>query len=51
MSEFINNNKARVDSLFDFCYRLIKGEKGSELIKKISKESREKNWRRDRTIG
>ncbi len=34
MSEFINNNQARVDSLFEFCYQLIKGEKGTELIKK-----------------
>lgn len=34
MSEFINNNEARVDSLFEFCFRLIKGEKGAELIKK-----------------
>lgn len=34
MSEFINNNKARVDSLYDFCFQLIKGSKGTELIKK-----------------
>lgn len=34
MSEFINNTKARVDSLYDFCYRLTKGEKGVELIRK-----------------
>ncbi|MBL4559808.1 MAG: DUF438 domain-containing protein [Labilibaculum sp.] len=33
MSEFINNNKARVDSLYDFCFHLIQGEKGTELIK------------------
>ena len=33
MSEFINNNQARIDSLYDFCYRLTIGEKGSELIK------------------
>jgi len=34
MSEFINNNKARVESLYEFCFKLIKGEKGTELIKK-----------------
>ncbi|MCZ4695990.1 DUF438 domain-containing protein [Ancylomarina euxinus] len=34
MSEFINNNQARIDSLYDFCYRLAIGEKGSLLIKK-----------------
>jgi len=34
MSEFINNNQARVDSLYNFCFQLIKGEKGTELIKK-----------------
>jgi DUF438 domain-containing protein len=34
MSEFINNNQARVDSLYDFCFQLIKGAKGTELIKK-----------------
>lgn len=34
MSEFINNNQARIDSLYDFCYRLTIGEKGGELIKK-----------------
>ncbi len=34
MSEFINNNQARIDSLYDFCYRLIEGEKGADLIKK-----------------
>jgi len=33
MSEFINNNQARIDSLYDFCYRLTIGEKGSALIK------------------
>jgi DUF438 domain-containing protein len=33
MSEFINNNQARIDSLYDFCYRLTIGEKGSGLIK------------------
>jgi len=33
MSEFINNNQARIDSLYDFCYRLTIGEKGSDLIK------------------
>lgn len=34
MSEFINNNQARINSLYDFCYRLTEGEKGSALIKK-----------------
>ena len=34
MSEFINNNQARINSLYDFCYRLTEGEKGSDLIKK-----------------
>lgn len=34
MSEFINNNQARVDSLYDFCFQLIKGAKGTDLIKK-----------------
>jgi len=34
MSEFINNNKARIESIFDFCLKLINGEKGTELIKK-----------------
>jgi len=34
MSEFINNNKARIESIFDFCFKLINGEKGTELIKK-----------------
>lgn len=34
MSEFINNNQARVDSLYNFCFQLIKGAKGTELIKK-----------------
>jgi DUF438 domain-containing protein len=34
MSEFINNSKERVDSLYQFCFDLIKGEKGTELIKK-----------------
>jgi DUF438 domain-containing protein len=34
MSEFINNNQARVDSLYNFCFQLIKGTKGTELIKK-----------------
>ncbi|RXQ91579.1 DUF438 domain-containing protein [Ancylomarina salipaludis] len=34
MSEFINNNQARIDSLYDFCYRLIVGENGVDLIKK-----------------
>lgn len=34
MSEFINNNQARVDSLYSFCFQLIKGEKGTELVKK-----------------
>lgn len=34
MSEFINNNKARVNSLFEFCDLLIKGEKVIDLIKK-----------------
>uniref|UniRef100_UPI003564609F DUF438 domain-containing protein n=1 Tax=Ancylomarina sp. TaxID=1970196 RepID=UPI003564609F len=33
MSEFINNNEARINSLYDFCYRLTIGEKGSDLIK------------------
>lgn len=33
MSEFINNNEARINSLYDFCYRLTIGEKGSALIK------------------
>jgi hypothetical protein len=33
MSEFINNNEARINALYDFCYRLTIGEKGSELIK------------------
>jgi len=33
MSEFINNNQARIEALYDFCYRLITGEKGSGLIK------------------
>jgi len=33
MSEFINNTEARINSLYDFCYRLTIGEKGSELIK------------------
>ncbi len=33
MSEFINNNEARINSLYDFCYRLTIGEKGSGLIK------------------
>ncbi len=34
MSEFINNNQARVNSLYDFCFHLINGAKGTELIKK-----------------
>ena len=33
MSEFINNSEARINALYDFCYRLTIGEKGSELIK------------------
>lgn len=33
MSEFINNTQARINSLYDFCYRLTIGEKGGELIK------------------
>lgn len=32
MSEFINNNAARIDSLFRFCLDLIKGKNGKELI-------------------
>jgi DUF438 domain-containing protein len=34
MSEFINNNEARIKSLFRFCSQLIKGEKGKDLIEK-----------------
>nr|WP_320118998.1 PAS domain-containing protein [uncultured Marinifilum sp.] len=33
MSEFINNN-TRIESIFQFCFSLIKGEKGTELIRK-----------------
>ncbi|PKQ64461.1 hypothetical protein BZG02_06545 [Labilibaculum filiforme] len=33
MSEFINNNQERVNSLYNFCFQLIKGAKGTELIK------------------
>ena len=33
MSEFINNNEARINALYDFCYRLTIGEKGSGLMK------------------
>ncbi|WP_282014554.1 DUF438 domain-containing protein [Marinifilum flexuosum] len=32
MSEFINNNAARIDSLFQFCLDLIKGKNGKDLI-------------------
>ncbi|WP_321307413.1 PAS domain-containing protein [Marinifilum fragile] len=32
MSEFINNNAARIDSLFQFCLDLINGKNGKELI-------------------
>lgn len=32
MSEYINNNAARIDSLFQFCLDLIKGKNGKELI-------------------
>lgn len=32
MSEFINNNAARIDSLFRFCRDLINGKNGKELI-------------------
>ncbi|NOU59174.1 DUF438 domain-containing protein [Marinifilum caeruleilacunae] len=32
MSEFINNNAARIDSLFQFCLDLINGENGKDLI-------------------
>lgn len=32
MSEFINNNAARIDSLFQFCIDLINGKNGKELI-------------------
>jgi DUF438 domain-containing protein len=34
MSEFINNNEARIKSLFQFCSQLIKGENGKSLIEK-----------------
>ncbi|WP_372752386.1 DUF438 domain-containing protein [Labilibaculum sp.] len=34
MSEFINNSQARVDSLYEFCFDLINGKKGTELIQK-----------------
>lgn len=34
MSEFINNNEARIKSLYQFCSQLIKGEKGKDLIEK-----------------
>lgn len=34
MSEYINNSKARVESLFQFCMQLIKGGKGSDLIER-----------------
>lgn len=34
MSEFINNSQERVDSLYEFCFNLIKGDKGTELIQK-----------------
>jgi len=32
MSEFINNNAARIDSLLQFCLDLIKGKNGKDLI-------------------
>ncbi|GAB7087686.1 DUF438 domain-containing protein [Marinifilum fragile] len=32
MSEFINNNASRIDSLFQFCLDLINGKNGKELI-------------------